>query len=478
MRTKLKVLACVTGIAAPWLLAAGSAGAGSPSEETYTLSHVISLPDGQQLRSFDISFVSVANGTYTLAASALNATGLGPAAAPAIVVVDTNFDVVVNEVGKTVLSGACSIAPARDDYSGPNGEMVVEKGANADIWAGNGPIYTPSCAFPGSATPGTLTTPSNVKVFDLRTGALKGSISTGGKARADEMCYNPSSDTVLVANDDPSDNFITFIGEDSFRVLGKIRFDGTDANGDNILANGIEQCAFNPRDGKFYINIPMTGPATCTATSSPPCGPGHTLRISAQAPFHVEADFTIAISTGCVGPQGLSVGPDHQLALGCGGANSLVIDDQTGATVATVAGGGGTDEDWYNPGSNHYYFAQSTLGTLTVEDAGPPASKDPTVSTVVGSHSVAADPIGNRVYVPIRGSGFGSPSANVCSSGTDVFGNKGNDANGCIAVYTAPSDSDDCLPKGTPVVAVDPDGNPNFLKVSCKGNGRHDRDDH
>ena len=136
--------------------------------------------------------------------------------------------------------------------------MVVEKGSNADVWAGNGPIYTPSCAYPGnpSKTPGTLATASTVMVFDLRTSALRGSISTGGKARADEMCYNPNSDVVLVANDDPSDNFI---GEDSLRVIGKIRFDGTDANGNNILADGIEQCAFNPRDGKFYINIPMTG---------------------------------------------------------------------------------------------------------------------------------------------------------------------------------------------------------------------------
>jgi hypothetical protein len=462
MRTKLKVLACLTGIVAPWLTATAPAAA----DETYTLSHIINLPDGQQVRSFDISFVSVANHTYSLALSGSTLTGLGPAAGPAIVVVDTDFDVVVNEF-TSFLSGACHVAPARDDFSGPNGQMVVEKGRNADVWAGNGPIYTPSCTLPPA---GKLTTPSSVVVYDLNNGFVRGVVDTGGTMRSDEMCYNPKSDVVLVANDDPADNFITFIGEDNLKVLGKIRFDGTDANGNNILANGIEQCAYNPRDGKFYINIPMTGAASCTATSSPPCGPGHTLRISAHAPFHVEQDFTIAIATGCVGPQGLSVGPDHQLALGCGGTNSLIIDDQTGATVATVAGAGGTDEDWYNPGSNHYYFAASTPGTLSVEDAGPPASADPQVATVAGSHSVAADPIGNKVYVPIRGSGFGSPAANVCGSGFDVFGNPGSNANGCIAVYTATTDANDCVPKGEPVVTVDPDGNPNLLKVTCKGN--------
>ena len=152
-------------------------------------------------------------------------------------------------------------------------------------------------------------------------------------------------------------------------------------------------------------------------------------------PFHVEADFTIATSTGCVGPQGLSVGPAHQLALGCGGTNSLIIDDRDGSTIATVAGGGGTDEDWYNPGSNHFYFAASTPAKLFVEDAGPPASQDTTISTASGSHSVAADPSGNRVYVPIRGNAVAGGTAAVCSSGFDVFGNKGSDSAGCIAVY-------------------------------------------
>jgi hypothetical protein len=54
-----------------------------------------------------------------------------------------------------------------------------------------------------------LQTPSSVKVIDLRTGALKATIPTGGQRRADELCYNPVSDVVLIANDDPLDNFIT-----------------------------------------------------------------------------------------------------------------------------------------------------------------------------------------------------------------------------------------------------------------------------
>ena len=73
---------------------------------------------------------------------------------------------------------------------------------NGEIWAADGPIYTPSCAYPGNpaGTAGTLKTPSSVKVLDLKTGKNKAVISTGGNARADELCYNPTSNVVLVAN--------------------------------------------------------------------------------------------------------------------------------------------------------------------------------------------------------------------------------------------------------------------------------------
>jgi hypothetical protein len=296
-------------------------------------------------------------------------------------------------------------------------------------------------------------------------------ISTGGIRRADELCYNPRSDVVLVANDDPADNFIVFIGEDSFKVEGKIRFDGTDPNGAKLKADGIEQCAFNHRDGKFYLSLPDVGGGT-NGVGGSTGHDGAVVRISGHAPFRVEAVFPIPASTGCLGPQGMAVGPAHQLALGCGGTNSLIIDDRNGGVIAVVAGQGGTDEDWYNPGGNHYYFARSTPAALGVEDAGPPPSGDPTVSTASGSHSVAADPIRNQVYVPIRGNAATTTpgTSKVCSSAKDVFGNPGNDSLGCIAVYTAPNDADDCVAEGAPVVRVNEDGDPEFLKGRC-----HDR---
>jgi hypothetical protein len=419
------------------------AAAPAMADEQFAPTTIVQLPDTQILSAFDISFVEKGSHTYALAASRVVGSG---GAFGTVIIVNTGLNLVTKELHATPpFVGDCDVPPARDTFSGPNGVIVIEKERNADVWAADGPVFNTACV-PASG----LKTPSTVKVLDLHTGATKAVIPTGtgagtktpGIRRADELCFNPESDVVLVANDDPADNFITFIGEDSFKVVGRIRFDGTDPAGDNILANGIEQCQFNPRDGKFYLAIPMTGPATAVTP-----GDGVVVRISARAPFHVEKVFPISSkATGCFGPQGVTIGPDHQIGLGCGGTNSLIIDDRDGSTVAVVAGEGGTDEVWYNPGNNHYFFARSTAATLGVEDAGPPPSADPNAATAAGSHSVAADSHRNQVYVPIRGNNGTVPASTtgkICSSAKDVFGNAGSDALGCIAVYTAPRDKDD-----------------------------------
>jgi hypothetical protein len=299
-----------------------------------------------------------------------------------------------------------------------------------EIWVGDAPIHSTPCD-----TTTTLLQSSSVKVLDFA-GNLKQTILTGGKARADELCFNPFTNTVLMANDEPVDNFITFISTETYEVLRTITFDGTDQKGNNIHANGIEQCAYNPRDKKFYLNIPATVVTTGTTTSP---GRGLVLTISEHAPFHVERVFTIDPATKCTGPTGLAVGPSNQMAVGCGGANSLVVNSTNGKPAATVTGEGGADEAWYNPTANQYYFAIGTPGKLGVENAGPPATAASTndTPTALGSHSVAADPNQNspsnksQVYVPIR-TGVLSSAATICAS------KGGNNTYGCVAIFDAP----------------------------------------
>jgi hypothetical protein len=448
----LKWTICLGGLLAPWLLA----GASLPAVAQLNLEQVVAMPvlpitgsPQATLRAFDISWVDPDSHTYALAASALFCGSLinnpnpppsmlcsavGSASLPGVLTVNTQTKAPkLLAVGK--FAGTCpTTAPFSfaAGQSGPNGLVIIGK----EIWVGDGPFH----GNPNTCT-GTITTNSTVKVLDPTTGDIKHTILTGedgmrGRARADELCYNPFTNSVLVANNTPIDNFITFISTETYDVLGTIKFDGSDQKGNNILANGIEQCVFNPRDKKFYLNIP----ATVVGTPPGP-GPGLVLTISEHAPFHVERVFTIDPATKCTGPNGLAVGPSNQMALGCGGTstNSLVINSTNGNPAVTVTNEGGTDEAWYNPTANQYYFARSTAGKLGVENAGPPATPATDTPTGVGSHSVAADPNLNspknksQVYVPIRGNLGQATTTATCSSKTP-----GTDANGCIAVFDAP----------------------------------------
>jgi hypothetical protein len=122
-------------------------------------------------------------------------------------------------------------------------------------------------------------------------------------------------------------SFISFVKEDSGEIEEVIRLDGstyaaTDPDtGKPINANSeIEQCQADPRDGKFYLALPNIGGT----------GSGAVLRISGNAPFKVEKVFRIDSSTGCAGPAGLAIGPDHQMLVGCNGSstNSVILYDE------------------------------------------------------------------------------------------------------------------------------------------------------
>ena len=102
--------------------------------------------------------------------------------------------------------------------------------------------------------------------------------------------------------------------------------DGTDPNAMNIKAtNGIEQCQWSPRTGKFYLAIPEVNGA---GGESPV--PGAVLEINPVS-MKVEKvfpiDFAFLPQTGatpatadCLGPQGLAIGPNREILLGCSNA--------------------------------------------------------------------------------------------------------------------------------------------------------------
>ena len=143
----------------------------------------------------------------------------------------------------------------------------------------------------------------------------------------------------------------------------------------------------------------------------------------------------------------MALGPFPQALLGCSnaGPNSVIINLNSGSIIRTLAGEAGADESWFNPANNQYFLGSgnhltavggSTAPILGVVDAtGKRPDFSPT--TAVGSHSVAADPVKNQVYVPINNNPAQGGASGICGA------NGGSNANGCIAVFTTISGKDD-----------------------------------
>lgn len=369
-----------------------------PPDEVFAPTTAITLPSSQTITSFDISFVDPVIRQYFLADRTNSA----------IDVVDTAS----NTVSQLTATPAFAGNTGNNDTSGPDGVITVN---HNEVWAGDGN--------------------STIKVISLTTGATTHVINTGGKNRADELCFDPRDHLVLMANDaEMPFPFVTLISTDTYSVLQTIVMNGT--AGAPKATNGIEQCQWNQRTGKFYVNIPeVNGPGNDTQ-------PGAVLVISPQT-LAIEDTFNIPLDQ-CAGPQGMAVGPENQILLGCNASSStVIINDRSGAVIATLANEGGSDEIWFNEGDSQYFLAESgpvfsNNQLLGVVDAQSHQTDDSVVTGIKSTtaiprgtnHSVAADPILNQVYVPIAN----TSGSTVCASAGGV------NARGCIAVFTAQGD--------------------------------------
>jgi hypothetical protein len=398
-----------------WLAAAGLilAGGAASADEIYSARTAVTLPAPQKVTSFDISFVDPVIGLYLLADRTNKVVN----------VVDTTTNTLLVQLAATP---AFAGATPSNDNAGPDGVITVN---HREVWAGDGP--------------------SQIKVIDLFSQKTTHVISTGGAKRADELCFDPRDQLVLMANDAESPfPFVSFVSTVNYSVVGQIVMNGTVAPGGKIASpaatNGIEQCQWDRRTGKFYVNIPeVNGPGNDTQ-------PGAVVVIS---PSTLQIEKVVSIPIGkCAGPQGMAIGPDHQILLGCNNPNknvasTVIIDDRDGKVKNTVANQDGSDEVWFNEGNNSYFLARSgganpqKLGIIDAGDGEKLGSdqdvaiglpNNPPSSPHGTAHSVAADPVFNQIYVPIPS----TAGLNVCSNAG------GSDAQGCIAVFTAAHDDE------------------------------------
>jgi hypothetical protein len=379
---------------------AGTASA----DEVFKATSAVTGLGGQKIVGFDISFVEPALKLYIL----------GDRTNKAVDVIDTESNAIVTQVGKGTFTGATG----NNNTSGPDGVVFVDR---KEIWAGDGD--------------------STVKIFGWPSGTLVvPPLSTGGANRVDEMCYDRRDHLVLMANNAETPfPFATLVDSTTHTIKKKITFDGT--NGTPKATNGAEQCQWSPRTGKFYISIPeINGPGDNSVAGG--------VAVIDPESMKVEKTFTISHDF-CAGPQGMAIGPDHQILLGCNGASgdgqhsTVIINEHSGTIAAVLHNESGADEVWFNEGDGQYFLARSAafgpnqlLGVVDAfghrEDQSVPIAKSATINV----HSVAVEPDENQVYVPIPGANAAFPggASTVCSS----VG--GSDTQGCIAVFTAKHD--------------------------------------
>jgi hypothetical protein len=392
MSSKLRGRAYLGNALFPILLLTG--GAASAADEVFRPTAAITLPAGQTIVSFDISFVDPLVGLYIL----------GDRTNKAVDVIDTETNTVLVQLGKGSFKGATG----NNDTSGPDGVLIVR---HREVWAGDGD--------------------STFKVIDLFSQQITHTVSTGGTKRVDEMCHDPRDHVVMMANNAETPfPFASLVSTKTYAIVKKITFDGS--GGTPKAVNGAEQCQWNHRTGKFYIALPEidgTGGAGGVAVIDPKT-------------MAVEATFVVPLAS-CQAPQGMAIGPDHQILLGCNGAGgadhpTAIIDERNGKVIRTLKNQSGADMVWFNPGDGHYFLARSSavgsnqlLGVVDSDGIRQDQSVPITLTAgAPNAHSVAADPVMNQVYVPIPGGG----KSNVCSAAG------GSDAQGCIAVFTTPND--------------------------------------
>lgn len=237
-----------------------------------------------------------------------------------------------------------------------------------------------------------------IKIIDLFTSTIVASISTNSTKRADEFGYDPTNDIVVVTNPNEKIPYVSVLSAANRTVLGRIMFP-------NVTE--LEQPAFNPTDGLFYISVPSSG--------QNPGGSICTLDIATLSIAH-----TYPLPN-CV-PAGIVFGPKNHLFIGCSGtqitdygyAASYIMDVSTGNVISNISGLAGIDQVTYDSAANLFYAsAYQNLGTgntplpqIAVVNASSGTLAQTLPTDNVTAHSVAVDGNTGLMLVPIQKQGI------------------------------------------------------------------------
>lgn len=413
-------LAVAISLAVSATLSAQCMGPGAPSNtETHCVRAVL-IP-GNPIRSFDISWVDANRGLYFLADRSNSG----------VDIISTKTNTFIGRAGGFVGIKLNPAGTAVDNnHSGPDG--VVSRG---------------NCLYAGDGN-------STLRVYDISDPAnpqLVGqAISTGGSTRLDEMALTSDGTTLIGANNAEDPPFVTIFSVDPDSCDAALT--GFQIHADpNAIPSGaglsIEQPTWVEAIQRFVVSVPIIAnnsfdPAGCNyGQMSPivpaPCSGAILLVDPATATDPLPASDIVPLNQ--CGPNGATLGPHGNVMVGCTPGNQSTDKETTIINAKTlkyvdVGNLTGSDEVWYNSGSNRYYTGSNRQpggAVLGVVD-GTTNFLLETIPQSSASHSVAADSERNEIYVPQVAPkavvGIGGDTTGV---GAGICG--GN--SGCVAVY-------------------------------------------
>jgi len=350
------------GLAAATILAALALAQGR------NVSLVKGSPTNYGSYGFDISWVDNDTQRYYLTDRTNNALDF----------VDAATDTFIGFIGKGQYSGshACPGHPKDLRHcSGPNG--VVTDGLG-HVWAGDGA---------GNLIEADATKPGTDIIRK---------IPTGGKFRVDELAYDSTDKILMVSSDGDMPPILTFVSVTDGKVLGHYKYPAGQ--------DGMEQPVWNQETGWFYQNVPGTKNRIDVFDPHKLPNPIKSFPVECKGGV---LDLTLS---------GLAVGPHGRLMTVCGSVGGLGLDPRTGQPGKPIPQVGDTDEVWYDPGTNSYYFAHTSEGATELSSAkgGAVGVVDAATEKFVedipfagaGVHSVAVNAKNKHIFAPVYGKGI------------------------------------------------------------------------
>lgn len=207
---------------------------------------------------------------------------------------------------------------------------------------------------------------NNVKIINAKTGGLLAAIPT--PKDADGAIYDAHSGYVLVACGDGTS--VAVIDPKAMRSVGVIN-----------IGTPVEFLAVDGR-GRGYVNEEVKNAVAAFDIAS--------MKMTASWPL-----------PDCQRPTGLVYG-EGQLVSACSNGRAVVLDAQTGKTLAALKIGFGADAALYDPKIKTVYVPSGVSGDLAVIPLSGPA-KDTvtqTVPTHIGARTGAVDTKTGRIYLP------------------------------------------------------------------------------